>query len=175
MIVSLVAAMSENGVIGMKGDLPWHLPTDLARFKELTTGHTIIMGRKTFDSVGRPLPNRRTIVVTRDENFVREGVVTSNSIEQALTLVDGEDEVFVVGGGEIYRLALPLVDRIYLTVVHAELEGDTFFPHIDTTEWTLVRDERHEADAKHGYAYSFQLYERLDRARAASEGDTGQA
>lgn len=155
--------MSENRVIGKDGALPWHLPTDLKYFKRLTTGHTIIMGRKTLDSVGRALPDRRTIVVTRNAHYECKGVETTTSLERALQLTVEEEEVFVVGGGDIYRLALPRADRIYLTFVHSKFDGDTFFPEIDPSCWTLTQDDRHEPDDKHRYPYSFRLYERIEK------------
>lgn len=130
MIISIIAAMASNGVIGRDGGLPWNLPEDLRRFRELTTGHTIIMGRKTYESIGRPLPGRRNIVVTRQPRFSAQGVLTAGSLQAALALTAGENEVFICGGGEIYRQALPLADRIYLTFLDSPWPGDTFFPEI---------------------------------------------
>ena len=160
MKISLIAAMSENRVIGRDGALPWHLPADLARFKSITTGHTLIMGRKTFESVGKPLPNRRSIVISRNSDYQCEGVVVAHSFDEALEHGAGQEEVFVLGGQAVFELALPRADRIYLTMVHASIDGDTHFPPFDPSEWTFVEDERHEADDRHAYAFSFRRYER---------------
>ncbi len=160
-VVSLIAAVSDNGVIGRDNDLPWHLPADLKRFKSLTTGHHMIMGRRTWDSIGcRPLPGRPTIVVTRDRAYPAQRAKVAHSIPQALDLVGEDDEVFIAGGEAIYRLALPVADRIHLTRVHAEFEGDTRFPEIDDREWQVVHEERHEADEKNQFACTFLVYER---------------
>jgi dihydrofolate reductase len=163
MLVTIIAAMSENRIIGRAGSLPWHLPADLKRFKSLTAGHTVIMGRKTFESIGRPLPDRRCIVVTRNADYRAEGVVVVLSLEDALQQVADDEEVFIIGGGEIYRHALSLADRLELTIVHAEVEGDTRFPAIDLKDWTLISEEHHEADAQHAYPYTFRRYERAVR------------
>ena len=125
----MVVAIAKNNAIGKDNQLLWHLPKDLKHFKEITSGHTIIMGRKTYESVGKPLPNRRNIIITR-QNITIEGCEVVNSIEDALKLCAGEDEVFIVGGAEIYKQAMALTDRIYLTIVHHEFEGDTYFPEI---------------------------------------------
>lgn len=160
MKISLIAAMSENRVIGRDGALPWHLPADLARFKSITTGQTVIMGRKTFESVGKPLPNRRSIVISRNGEYRCEGVVVVHSFDEALEHRTGQEEVFVLGGQAIYELALPRADRLYLTLVHASIDGDTYFPPFDPSEWALVEDEPHEADDRHAYAFSFRRYDR---------------
>lgn len=170
MIVSLVAAMAENRVIGKNGKLPWHLPKDLKYFKKLTVDHTVIMGRKTFDEIKRPLDNRRNVVITRNHAFQPHGATVVPSLEEALALAATEEEVFVIGGGDIFRLALPRADRLYLTVVHAEVEGDTFFPPFDDSAWALEEDERHEADYQHAYPFSFRRYERI-RERGAGSGE----
>ncbi len=161
MIVSLVAAMAENRVIGRSGGLPWHLPKDLQFFKKLTVDHTVIMGRKTFAEVKHPLANRRNVVVTHNPGFRPHGVTVVPSLDEALALGATEDEVFVIGGGEIYRLALPRADRIYLTVVHAVVEGDTYFPGFEGAAWVLESEERHEADAKNAYPFTFRRYSRI--------------
>lgn len=161
MIVSLVAAMSENRVIGRNGGLPWHLPKDLQYFKKLTVDHTVIMGRKTFDEVKRPLANRRNVVITRSPDFHPPGVTVVPTLAEALALGATEAEVFVIGGGEIYRLALPRADRLYLTVVHAQVEGDTLFPEFEAAAWALESEARQEADAKHAYRFSFRVYNRI--------------
>lgn len=160
MIVSLVAAMAENRVIGRDGRLPWHLPADMRFFRRLTTGHTVIMGRKTFESMDGPLPNRRNVVLSRQTGYHPSGATVVSDLAQGLELATGEPEVFVVGGAEIYRLALPLTDRIYLTVVHTTVEGDTVFPQFDSMEWELVADHRHPADEQNLFDYSFRRYER---------------
>ncbi len=167
-MIALVAAVAENGVIGLAGELPWHLPKDLKFFKNLTVGHAVIMGRKTFDTVGHALPDRWNVIVTRDPQYRRADATVVHSIEEALRVTRGADRIFVVGGGEIYRVALPYATRMYLTVVHGEFDGDTSFPEFDPAEWTLAQDERHEADEKHAYAFSFRRFERLNEARALS-------
>ena len=164
MKLSLIAAVAENGVIGTGGDLPWHLPADLKAFKRRTVGHTIIMGRKTYDSIGRPLPRRRSIVLTRRKGYASEGVEVAGSLEEALEMVQGEEEVFVVGGGEIYRQALPSADRLYLTRVHATPEGEVTFPPFDPTAWTLVEETPHPSDERHAHGFSFRTYERSSKA-----------
>lgn len=161
MIVSLIAAMAENRVIGRDGGLPWRLPDDLKRFKALTIDHTVIMGRKTFDEVKRPLANRRNVVISRDPSFRPHGVTAVPSLEEALALGATEEEVFVIGGGEIYRLALPRADRLYLTIVHAEVDGDTFFPPFDEAAWVLEEELHHPADERHLYAFTFRDYVRV--------------
>ena len=157
MIVSLVLAVSENGVIGKDNQLPWHLPADMKFFKQLTTGHTVIMGRKTYDSIGRPLPNRRNVVISRKVDFTLAGVEVFESLGGALKSCIGEDEVFVIGGGTIYAKALDLdvVDRIYMTIVHADFEGDTRFEVPIAKHWLTDHLERHPADEKNPYPYSF--------------------
>lgn len=161
MIVSLVAAMAENRVIGRSGGLPWHLPKDLQHFKRLTLDHTVIMGRKTFQEIKQPLANRRNVVISRTPGFQPRGVTVVPSLEEALALGATEGEVFVIGGGEIFRLALPRADRLYLTVVHATVEGDTFFPPFDLETWALEEEEHHPADAKHAYSFTFRRYQRI--------------
>jgi len=162
MIVSIIAAVADNGVIGRDGGLPWHLPADLRRFKKLTTGRHMVMGRRTWDSIGRrPLPGRPTIVVSRDPEFVAEGAQVARSVRAALELAAGADEVFIAGGEAIYREALPVADRVYLTRVHARFEGDTLFPAFDASGWRVVVEESHEADEKNPYAHTFLVYERL--------------
>lgn len=160
MIVSDVVAISENHVIGKDNKLLWYLPNDLKHFKEITTGQTIIMGRKTYESVGKPLPKRRNIIITR-QNITIEGCEVVNSIEAALALCAGEEEVFIVGGAEIYKLSLHLTDRIYLTVVHKQFDGDSFFPEINKQEWKEISREDHQPDEKNSLPYSFIMLERV--------------
>lgn len=165
MRVTLIAAMAENRVIGREGRIPWHLSDDLRRFKRLTTGHAILMGRKTWDSLGRALPGRENVVITRQPDLQAPGAVVVGSLDEALRHARsrGETEAFVVGGGEIYREALPLADRLELTLVHATFDGDARFPEFDPAAWTEVAREEHAAAAKEGEAplrYAFVTYER---------------
>ncbi|HEY8784540.1 MAG TPA: dihydrofolate reductase [Mucilaginibacter sp.] len=161
MIVTQVVAISENHVIGKDNKLLWYLPNDLKHFKEITTGHTIIMGRKTYDSVGKPLPKRRNIIITR-QHITIEGCEVVNSIEAALELCKDEQQVFIVGGAEIYKQSLHLTDRICLTIVHKEFEGDSFFPEINKQEWKEVAREDHQPDEKNSLPYSFITLEKRD-------------
>ncbi|PAW93699.1 dihydrofolate reductase [Mucilaginibacter sp. MD40] len=154
MTISIIVAIAENNAIGKNNQLLWHMPNDLKHFKDITSGRTIIMGRKTFDSVGKPLPKRRNIVVTR-QHIEIPGCEVVKSIDEGLALCQGEDEVFIGGGAEIYRQAMDKTDRIYLTIVHHQFEADTFFPTIDHNQWTEVSSERHEADEKNPYPYSY--------------------
>lgn len=163
MKLSLIVAMSDNRVIGRAGGLPWHLSADLRRFKRLTMGHFLLMGRKTYESIGRPLPGRTSIVITRQSDYqVPAGVLLARSLEEALQMVRGEEEVFVIGGGEIYEQTLPLAARLYVTRVHAMVEGDTYFPTFDEQAWQIVEHSRHEPDQKNAYPYSFVTLERID-------------
>jgi len=160
-VLILIAAMSENRVIGSRGRLPWRLPLDMARFKRLTMGHAVIMGRKTYDSLRGPLPGRHNIVVSRNPFFAARDIRPAPSLAGAIGLAGGDREIYVIGGGEIYALALPAADRIELTVVHAEVEGDAFFPEIDEAEWKVVAEETHEADERHAFAFTFRTLERV--------------
>jgi dihydrofolate reductase len=162
MAVSLIVAVSSNGVIGRDGGLPWYLPADLQHFKRTTMGHHLIIGRRTWEEVGKPLPGRTMVVVTRSRRFSPEGAQVVRSVEQALELAAADDEPFIGGGAQIYRIALArnLVDRIYLTRIHADVEGETLFPKIDFDDWKLVSEEHHEADDKNEFPYSFIVYER---------------
>ena len=159
MIVSAIVAIAENNAIGKSNQLLWHMPNDLKHFKDITSGRTIIMGRKTFDSVGKPLPKRRNIVVTQ-QNITIPGCEVVKSIEDALELCEGEDEVFITGGAQIYKLAMPLTDRIYLTIIHKVFDADTFFPSIDKNDWKEIKREDFDADEKNAYPYSFITLER---------------
>jgi dihydrofolate reductase len=162
MKLSVLAAMGENRVIGRSGELPWRLPAELRRLKKLTTGHCLIMGRKTWDSIGRPLPKRTSIVVTRNADFRAEGAVVVADFDAALAAARerNDSEAFIFGGAAIYEIALPRADCLYLTRVHASPTGDTFFPDFDESEWRLVSRELHPADDAHQYAFSFEEYER---------------
>ena len=166
MIIAIMAAVAGNGVIGKDNDLAWHLPADLRHFKRTTTGHYIIMGRKTFESLGKPLPNRTNIIVTRNPDYRQEGAIVAHSLQAALDLAERGDQekVFILGGGEIYRQAMSLADYMYITEVHAEFEGDTFFPEIDMSVWKEVRREDHPADEKNAYAYSFVEYAKREKS-----------
>jgi dihydrofolate reductase len=166
MKVSLIVAASENHVIGKDNDLIWHLPKDMKHFKETTQGHFVIMGRKNFESIPhkyRPLPNRTNVVITRQDSYEAEGCIVVNSVEEALSKAKeaNDTEPFIIGGGEIYRLALEnnLVDRIYLTRVHKNYAGDTFFPKLNGN-WRLISTEKHNTDEKHLCDYSFEVYEK---------------
>lgn len=158
-MIKLIVAISKNRVIGDSNKLIWNIPNDLKRFKELTTGHPIVMGRKTSQSIGRPLPNRRNIIVTRDENYGVDGCEVVNSIEEAL-LLTGND-CFIIGGGEIYRQVLSITDQIYMTVVDEEFEGDTTFPELSSA-WYVSKKEDFLADGKNPYNYSFIFYEKFE-------------
>ena len=156
-MVSLVVAVAENGVIGREGELPWgRMPADLQHFKRLTLGHPVVMGRKTFDSLGRALPKRPNLVVTRQAHWSAPNCETLPSVLSALARArELDEEVCVIGGGEIYREALPAVDVVHLTEIHHAFEGDASFPALSPTDWREETRERHEADAQHAYAYSF--------------------
>jgi dihydrofolate reductase len=158
--LSIVAAVSENGVIGRDGGLPWRLPDETRFFKELTTGHTVIMGRKTWDEIARPLRHRRNIVITRNPSWSAEGAERAGSLAAALELAGGEAQVFVIGGAEVYRQALPIADRMYLTQVHAVVEGDTWFPEWDAAEWRVDSEQRFEADARNAHGFTIREYVR---------------
>ena len=155
--LAMIVAASENNVIGVDGDLPWHLSADLKRFKKLTMGHHIIMGRKTFDSIGRLLPGRTTVIVTRQTDYVFEGAKIANSVEQAVELAADDPCPFIIGGAQIYSLAMPLVNRLFLTRVHCEIEGDTLLPEIDWAAWNL---ESTEKGAEEEVEFSFEDYTR---------------
>ena len=160
--LSLIVAASENDVIGNEGDLPWRLSADLKRFKSLTMGHHIIMGRKTFESIGRLLPGRTTVILTRQTHFELEGAIVVQTVESALAAVASDECAFVTGGAEIYALMLPHVAEIQLTRVHAEIEGDTVLPAIDWDHWERIESSRHSADAKNNFDYSFEVYRSLN-------------
>ena len=161
MVLSIIVAAAENNVIGRDNGLVWRLSADLKRFKALTTGHTILMGRKTYESVGKALPNRRNIVISRNPDYRAEGCEVVRGVEEALELTKGEDEVFVTGGGTIYKELWDKADRLYLTVVHQECEGDTVIPPVDPGKWKEVSREEHQADEKNECDYTFINYERI--------------
>jgi dihydrofolate reductase len=161
MTVSIVVAIGENNAIGKDNELLWYLPTDLKHFKTITKGHTIIMGRKTFDSIGKPLPHRRNIVITRSEGLEINGAEVVNTVDEALALCAGEEEVFIVGGAEIYKFAMEKTDRIYLTTVHQSYEADAYFPEINHNLWKELATERHEPDGVNNVAFTFSTLERI--------------
>jgi dihydrofolate reductase len=164
MIVSLIAAASENNVIGKDNWMPWDLPAELAYFRNVTRGKTVIMGRKTYDSVGRPMPNRHNIIVSRNAGLTIPGVDVVGSVEEALELArkDNLDEIFVTGGEQIYRAALPYADRIYLSRVHTTIEGgEAFFPEFDENQWKIVSAEKYESDAENAIPFTKIVYERM--------------
>jgi dihydrofolate reductase len=154
-LVTILVATDERGAIGRAGGLPWHLPNDLKRFKALTTGKPIVMGRKTWESIGRPLPGRLSIVITRQPGYAAAGAMVVPSLDDAVAAAGNVDEVCIIGGAEIYRLALPRTNRLHLTRIHATVPADTFFPALDRGQWREVSREDHPADATHAYAYSF--------------------
>lgn len=158
--VSLIVAVSQNGMIGNQGKLPWHLSADLRRFKQLTMGHTLVMGRRTHESIGRPLPGRISIVVTRNPSRSWDGCLVASSWQQALAMAPADKALFAIGGRQIFEVALADCQRLYWTVVHADVEGDVTFPAIDWSDWTLAREERHPADSQNDFAYSFLDYHR---------------
>jgi len=160
MNISIVVAISENNAIGKNNQLLWHLPADLKHFKDLTSGNTIIMGRKTYDSIGRPLPNRRNIVITRQPGLEIEGIEVVNSLQEAISLCATAKEVFIIGGAEIYKSALALTDIIYLTTVHETYDADVFFPELKVEDWITTHQEYHAADEKNSVAYTFSTLER---------------
>lgn len=161
MRIVIVVAMSENRVIGRDGDLPWRISADLKHFKAVTMGHPILMGRKTWDSLGRPLPGRRNIVITRNSDFAAEGTERAASMDDALAMCAGAEKAMIIGGGQIYADVLDKTDIIELTEVHAETEGDTYFPEIDPTNWRETARERFDAETPDGPAFSFVTLQRV--------------
>jgi dihydrofolate reductase len=163
MTLSAIVAIDKNRVIGKDDDIPWYLPADLKYFKRRTLNHHIIMGRKTFESIGRPLPKRTNIVVTRNPFFVASNCLVAGSLQEAISLArnNGEDEAFIIGGGTIYEQAMPLIDRLYLTEVDTAVEnGEVFFPAVDPVVWSEVSSEAHQPDEKNPHAYTFKVLER---------------
>lgn len=163
-MISIIVAASTNNVIGANGGLPWRLPDDLKRFKQLTLGKPIVMGRLTWESIGRPLPGRQNIVLTRQADFDADGCDVAASPADALSLAGDSTEIMIIGGSQIYQLFLSKAGRLHVTQVHAEIEGDAFFPAIDDRAWQLVDKELHEADDAHQFAFEFRTYERTDRS-----------
>jgi dihydrofolate reductase len=165
-LVSLIVAMAQNGVIGLGNSLPWRLPQDLKRFRAFTLGKPVLMGRKTYESIGRPLRGRANLVLTRHRGWCAHGVIAVHSLEEALARAGPGEELVVIGGAEVYRLVLPLARRIYLTHVHADLPGDTFFPDFDATQWADVECSTHPADDEHAYPVTFVTLERRNAPEA---------
>lgn len=163
MKISLIAAVAENGVIGRDNDMPWHLPDDFAFFKRKTSHHPIIMGRKSLEALGKPLPNRTNIVITRNSDFTAQGVTVVHTLDDAIAeaKVVNQTEIFVIGGAEIYKMALPNATTLYLTEIHRAYEGDTYFPTFDKNEWKEVSRTPHPADDRHEVGFDFVTYERL--------------
>lgn len=159
-MIILIAAAAQNNALGKNNELVWHLPDDFKRFKTLTSGHHIIMGRKTFESFPKPLPNRTHIVITRQKKYNPEGCIVVDSIEKALEISPKNEDVFVIGGGEIYQLGLPFADKIELTRVFEDFDADVFFPEINLKEWQLEQEEFHPKDEKHRYDFSYQTFVR---------------
>jgi dihydrofolate reductase len=158
--VSLIVAMARNRVIGVNNTLPWHLPADLKHFKALTMGHHIVMGRKTYESIGKPLPGRTSVVVTRNAGYAPPGVITANSLEGAISACGDENEIFVIGGAELYRQAIALADRVYLTEIDAQIPGDAYLTELDSKQWRETGREGHMPDEKNAYPYQFVTYDR---------------
>ena len=157
-MITVIAAVAENNALGKENQLLWHLPDDFKRFKTLTSGHYIIMGRKTFESFPKPLPNRTHVIISRQANYQPEGCIVVNSLEQAIEACPKTEEVFIIGGGEIYRQSIAVADKLDLTKVHATFEADTYFLEVDLSEWQLVFEEYHPKDERHDFAFTFQTY-----------------
>ncbi|RZJ55728.1 MAG: dihydrofolate reductase [Flavobacterium sp.] len=157
-MIIMIAAVAENNALGKNNELVWHLPNDFKRFKALTTNHYIIMGRKTFESFPKPLPNRTHVIITRQKDYNPEGCIVVDSIEKAIAACPEDEDSYVIGGGEIYNLALPFADIIEITKVHHTFEADAFFPKISKTEWELVEAETNIKDEKHLYDYTYETY-----------------
>ena len=160
-MIILIAAAAENNTLGKDNQLIWHLPNDFKRFKELTTGHHIIMGRKTFESFPKPLPNRTHVIITRQTDYIAPSdCIVVDSLEKAIAVCPKEEDIYVIGGGEIYTLALPVADAVEITRVHATFEGDAFFPEINQDEWKLEKSEVNYKDEKHAHDYTFETYKK---------------
>ena len=163
MLISCIVAIAKNNVIGKDNDIPWYLPADLKYFKRTTIGHHIIMGRNCYRSIGKPLPKRTNVIITRDPYFISSNCIIAHSIDEALEAAynNGEDEAFIIGGGTIYDQTKDLWDKLYLTKVDLETEGDVFFPEIDFNEWKLLSQSNHTKDEKNAFDYTFEVYDRI--------------
>jgi dihydrofolate reductase len=164
MKIAIIVATDEQGLIGKDNDLPWRLSADLQHFKRVTMAKPIIMGRRTHESIGRPLPGRQNIVISSRQGYQAQGCDVVQSLDAALDLCRNEEEVMIMGGASLYQQTLPIADKLYLTLVHTRLEGDTWFPEWSTEEWDLISREPHEADDKNDYDYSFMLYQRIRKS-----------
>ncbi len=161
MHLSIIVAMGSNRVIGNRNALPWHLPADLAHFKSTTMGKPILMGRRTHESIGRPLPGRLNIVITHNRNYTAEGCSVVHSLEQAIEAASGHEEIMIIGGAELYRQALPRVERLYLTCIDADFEGDAYFPELSDADWRELASESHRPDGKNAHPYRFVTLQRI--------------
>jgi dihydrofolate reductase len=160
-MISFIVAMDDNNLIGKDNALPWHLPADLAYFKKVTTNHTIVMGRKTYESIGRPLPNRKNVVLTHSTSFQEEGVTVIHSLDELKEMANrSNEELFIIGGARLYEQLLPVADRLYVTHIRATFDGDTHFPAFSKEEWKIIDSEEHKKDEKNAYDYEFVVYER---------------
>lgn len=159
-MIIMIAAVAENNALGKDNDLVWHLPNDFKRFKTLTSGHHIIMGRKTFESFPKPLPNRTHVIITRQKNYKAEGCIIVDSIEKALEICPKNEDTYIIGGGEIYTLSLPFADKIEITKVHHSFEADAYFPVLNEKEWKLAQSDHNSKDEKHIYDYTYLTYVR---------------
>lgn len=164
-MTTLIAAIAKNNALGKDNDLIWHLPADLKRFKKVTSGHHILMGRNTYESIGKPLPNRTTVIITRNNDYYVDGCLIANSVEEALELAKEDSEVFIIGGAQIYKQVMEngLVDQLDITIVHEMFDADVFFPEIDQTIWKEVSREDFKADEKNKYDYSFVSYQKVSK------------
>jgi dihydrofolate reductase len=158
--ITLVVAVADSGVIGRNNTLPWHLPEDLKRFKRLTMGKPIVMGRKTFESIGKPLPGRHNIVLTREANYRRDGITVAHDVDAALAAAGAADEIMIIGGSDLFRLFLPRARRIHLTRVHGNVDGDVMWPSLDERDWSVSERETYAADERHAYAMTFEVWEK---------------
>lgn len=159
-MLTMIAAAAENNALGKDNDLVWHLPDDFKRFKRLTSGHHIIMGRKTFESFPKLLPERTHVIITRKEDYNADGAIVTNSLDEAIRVSKLDMQAFIIGGGEIYKMAMDVADKIELTRVHANFDADTYFPEIDSSKWKLLNEQFHPKDEKHKYSFSYLSYER---------------
>ncbi|WP_299060182.1 dihydrofolate reductase [uncultured Polaribacter sp.] len=162
-MITIIAAIAKNNALGKDNDLIWHLPADLKRFKNVTTGHPILMGRNTFESIGKPLPNRTTIIITRNKEYFKDGCLIANSLEEAIKLAENNEDIFIIGGAQIYKEAIEkdLVEQLDITQVHKEFEADVFFPEIDLNIWKETNREDFKADEKNKFDYSFVSFQKI--------------
>ncbi|TMM32311.1 dihydrofolate reductase [Polaribacter aestuariivivens] len=162
-MITVIAAIAKNNALGKNNDLIWHLPADLKRFKKITTGHYILMGRNTFESIGKPLPNRTTVIITRNKNYFKDGCLIAHSLEEALELAKEEEKIFIIGGAQIYKETIEkdLADQLDITIVHKSFEADVYFPEINPKVWKIISKEDFKADEKNKYDYSFVSYQKI--------------